>query len=92
MQYVTYLPLFLLCTLTLAFRLLLSKPSDTWQQGKGRINGQEIRKYLFPFKDVVKDSCIVLLCGTDAMVHDTFNPALQEMYDAEFRENNVFVF
>jgi len=70
----------------------LTKPSDTWIQGKGRINRQEIRKYLFPFNDVVKESSIVLLCGTETMVHDTFNPALEEIYDSEFMENNVFVF
>lgn len=73
-------------------RLLLTKPPDTWTQGKGRINRQEIRNFLFPFKDVAKDSSIVLLCGSETMVHDTFNPALEETYDPQFMENNVFVF
>jgi hypothetical protein len=76
----------------ICFRLLLSKPSDTWIGGKGRINRQEIREYLFPFNDVVKESSIVLLCGSDTMVHDTFNPALEELYDSGWLENNVFVF
>jgi NAD(P)H-flavin reductase len=70
----------------------LSKSSDTWQQGKGRINREEIRAHLFPFNDFEKENSIVLLCGTDAMVRDTFNPALEEMFDLDFMERNVFVF
>ncbi|CAF1119601.1 unnamed protein product, partial [Didymodactylos carnosus] len=73
----------------LRIRYVLSRDGE-----RRRINKDEIKSNLFPFNntDITNDEKVILLCGSEQMIHDTFRPILSEIFDDTWIDDHVFVF
>ncbi|CAO3645984.1 unnamed protein product [Cunninghamella blakesleeana] len=78
----------------LHLRFILSRPSDDWNEGCGRLSLEEINQHLFPFSELngQNENTPVLLCASDDMINHCCKPLLQLSKGEDFVSKNVFVF